>query len=546
MRKENRVINSLRNISWGIIFKFILLILGFFNKTIIIQIIGIEYAGIASLFTSIMSVLNMAELGLNSAILFSMYNSVATKNIKRANVLLNFYKKAYLTIGSTIFFIGIFLCIKIKWFITKGYPVQLNIYIVFLIFLMNTVISYILYAHYSIILSANQREDIIYRNNIIVYVCAQLVQFITLIFWKNYYIYILISLIATMIYNYLNYRSAKNRYPEYRCEGSISTEEKKLLKKQISGLMLGKLSVISRNSFDSIVISSFLGLAATGVYGNYYYIMYSVFCLIFYFCSGMKASIGNKITTCSIKENYINLLEFSYIFYMIYGTCTIILLCLYQPFMELWVGKEYTSTFMLALLMCIYFFFFCSTGIISQYWEVAGLFWENRYRYVIEAILNLILNVILVRVIGLYGVISATIITMLFSTNILGPYILFKYYFKECSLRRYFLQQIKYFIYTAISGSIAYNFCSFIKENGVVELFIRLFISGFIAIILILYFSFNSAENQNIWEHYGYLIGIKNNKIRIKYRKLLYNILCMLVIIIIIICVILNFKNMMT
>ena len=440
MKKESRIVNSLRNMSWGITFKLVSLIFSFLNKTVIIRSIGLEYAGVANLFTSVMSVLNMAELGLNSAILFSMYNSIAVQNTKRTNALLSFYRKAYIMIGSAILIVGLLLCTKIDWFIAGEYPKGLNIYAVFLIFLANTVSSYIFFAYYSIILSANQREDIIYRNNIIVHSCSQAIQFAVLLFLKDYYVYILVALIATMIFNYLNYRSARRKFPEYICEGTITSEERKLLKKQISGLMIGKLSVISRNSFDSIVISSVLGLTATAIYGNYYYIMFSIFGLIIYFCSGMKASIGNKIAACSVQENYTDLLEFSFMFYVIYGICSVILLCLYQPFMELWVGKEYMSTFLLALLMCIYFFFFCATGIVSQYWEAAGLFWENRFRFVIEAVLNLVLDVVLVKVIGLYGIILATIITMIFSSNILGPHILFKHYFHGCSLKRYFYQ----------------------------------------------------------------------------------------------------------
>ena len=473
MKETSRTKNTARNIIWGLLLKITAVFLPFINRTVIIRTLGIEYAGVANLFASILSVLSLAELGINSAILFSMYKTIAENNISKTNALLNYYKKAYNVIGVIILVVGICICFKLDIFIAGDYPSDLNIYIVFLLYLLNSVSSYYFNAYSALVLTANQREDINFKINIIVNLSREFIQFLVLVLFKNYYLFTGVLIVSTIVHNIIAFSQSKKKYPNLVAEGLLNNDEKRILRKQISGLVIGKLSVVSRNSFDSIVISSFLGLIPTAIYGNYYYIMNALFGLIYYFCSGMRASIGNKIATASVDENYKDMLSFSYGFYVIYGSCTVCLYCLYQPFMELWVGSKYLSSSILPLLMSLYFFLFCGVGIISQYWEAAGLFWENRIRFIAEAIVNLVCNIIFVQLWGINGIISATIVSMFFATNILGPYISFKYYFKNCDIKKYFLKQLMYLIVTLVVALLCYWACKRIIIGGVIGILIK-------------------------------------------------------------------------
>lgn len=266
--------------------------------------------------------------------------------------------------------------------------------------------------------------------------------------------------------------------------------------------------MVSRNSFDSIVISSVLGLVATAIYNNYYYIMNALLGLLLYFCLGIKASVGNKIATQSVKDNYEDMLAFSFGFYLVYGPCTICLCSVYQSFMEIWVGNEYTVGDGLPFLMCLYFFLFCSVGVISQYWEAAGLFWENRYRFIVEAICNLGLNIVLVFVWGLNGVIVATIVSMLFSTNIIAPIIAFKYYFKGCNIFKYFIKQGEYFVTTFVLCLICNRLCNLIVLEGIRGIFLKCFIIGFLSLLInIIIFS----KTQEFLQIKMLLVGMLTN-----------------------------------
>ena len=527
MAESNRTKNSARNIFWGILLKLTATVIPFVNRTVIIHTLGLEYTGISSLFTSILSVLSLAELGISSAILFSMYRSIAEEDYRKTNALLLFYKKAYAVIGSIVLCIGLLICIRLDLFIAGDYPKGINIYIVYLLFLANSVASYFFFAYSALILTANQREDINHRINIAVTLVREIIQFFVLVVTSNYYIYVFLAIVATIIHNVWVYLEAKKKYPRLIAEGNLSKDEKKSLQKQIAGLVIGKLSVVSRNSFDSIVISAFLGLIPAAIYGNYYYIMNAIFGLIFYFCSGMRASIGNKIATRSVQENYVDMLSFSYGFYVIYGTCTVCLFCAYQPFMKMWVGYENMASSILPLLMCLYFFLFCSVGIISQYWEAAGLFWENRIRFIIEAITNLVLNIILVQFWGLNGIISATIVSMFFATNILGPQISFKYYFKDCNIWGYYKKQIIYLMITVIMCALCYWGCSKIYIEGIHGLLTKCVLCGMFSLSANALL-FSKTPEFNKMYNLSYQLLLK--KMRISKNKLICSFTVILVL----------------
>ena len=507
MSTDSRTKNTARNILWGLIFRFTSILLPFINRTIIIYTLGMEYTGIASLFTSILSVLSLAEMGINTAILFSMYGTVSKHDVERTNSLLALYKKTYRIIGSIVTVIGILIAIRIDLFIAGDYPASLNIYIVYLLFLSNSVASYFFFAYMGVVLTANQRDDIIYRINMSVNIGKEIIQFIILITTKNYYLYLIILVSSTIINNAATYFVAKKKYPEYVANGELSKKEKSEIKSQIAGLVIGKLSVVSRNSFDSIIISAFLGLVSTAIYGNYYYVMYSLFGVVYLFCSGMRASIGNKVVTADIKENYHDMMVFSYGFYVIYGTCTTCLFCAYQQFMQLWVGLEYVANISLPLLMSIYFFLFCGVGVISQYWDAAGLFWQNRYRFIVEAILNLVLNIVFVQIWGITGVILSTTVSMLLATNIMGPIVLFKYYFKKCDISEYYKKQTVYLCVTILNTVLCYLICSHFHISGIIGLIIICLFCGFFSLPFNILFFVRKGEFDSVIVILNRLLG---------------------------------------
>lgn len=484
--KASRTKNAIRNIIAGFINKVIVLFFPFIIRTIMIKTLGTEYLGLNSLFTSILQVLNLAELGFSSAIVFSMYKPIAEKDTKTICALMNLYKKIYRVIGITIFIMGILLLPFLKNLINGGYPDNINIYILFVLYLLNTSSTYFLFAYKSSLLQAHQRSDITSNILSITKIIQFVLEILILVVLKNYYLYVLIILFTNVLNNISVAYVAKKKYPQYICNGTVDDKLKKGIKIKIFGLMIQKICSTTRNSLDSIFISAFLGLNIVTMYANYYTIMSAVLDIMGIISSAILAGVGNSIVTETKKKNYNDMNKFNFIYMWIAGLCTICLGCLYQPFMKLWMGEKFLLSYEMVILMCIYFYALKMGDIRATYSDAKGLWWENKYRAIAESIANIILNLVLVKFLGLYGIILGTLVSLVIINFGYGSQILFKHYFVEERVSEYFITHLKYIVVTAIVFIVTYIICSFIKINGIVELVIK----GMICLILpnILYF----------------------------------------------------------
>lgn len=460
------------NIIWGFIEKMITLICPFIIRTIMIYKLGNEYLGLNGLFTSILQVLSLAELGFGDAIVFSMYKPIIENDNKMLSALLNLYKKVYRIIGMVILCVGLLILPFITKFVKGGYPSEVNIYVLYCIYLFNTVISYFLFAYKESLLKAHQRNDVNSRIlsgcNIVMYV----LQIIVLLLFSNYYLYIVIMPVTTIVLNCVRSLFVKKMYPQIVCEGHIEKDAVIGLSKRIIGLTLNKLAQVCRNSFDSIIISSFLGLVILARYQNYYYIISALTVMVSIITTAVVAGIGNSIAAETVEKNYSDYKEFLFIYNWIACFCTVCMLCLYQPFIELWVGKSNVLPLSTVILCCIYFYTMKLGDIAAVYRQAAGIWWEDKFRPIVESVVNLAVNIVLVKYIGVDGVLVSTIISIVCINIPWATYVLFKVYFKM-SIKEVFFKYIRYFIETTVLCAVVYGICSRINGNLLVVLVVR-------------------------------------------------------------------------
>ena len=474
MRLE-RTINSFRNIKYGIINRIIGIIMPFIVRTIFINTLGTEFLGLNSLFTSVLTVLNLTELGFSNAIVFCMYKPIAEEDRKTIDALLNFYRKVYFIIGLIILIGGLSIIPILPKFITGTYPSNINLVIVYVIFLINTVASYFLYAYLQAIISGFQREDILSKTNIIVTTLMYFAQIIILLNTKNYYLYILIMPIFTIANNIRIAFIAKKVFPEYHASGKIDKKNMIIIKEKVKGLVVSKVCQVSRNALDSIFLSMFLGLTETAIYNNYYYIMNSLVAITSVLISSIVAGAGNSVAIESEEKNYLDMNRMNFIYMWLSGWFTICLFCLYQPFMKIWVGENLLLPINCVLLICLYFYVLKMGDIRSIYDQASGLWWENRYRALTEAVCNLILNYILGKYFGINGIISATLISLFLINFCWGSGIIFKYYFINQKVTKYFLAHFRYFIVTCFSCIITWIICR-TASDGMFGFILKMFI----------------------------------------------------------------------
>lgn len=508
-----RSVNAKRNIIWGLINKIICLLFPFLVRTIIIQKMGAEYLGLNNLFASILQVLSLSELGFSSAIVYSLYKPIAANDTDTICVYMSFYRKAYRIIGTVITSIGIILLPFLRYFISGDVPDGINIYVLYTLYLLNTSIGYFAFAYKNAILNAHQRNDIVSNILTLTQGVMYIGQICILFLFKNYYIYLFIMPLCTTFNNLITAYFANKLYPNYICKGSISSADLKQIKTQIAGLMVHRICQTSRNSLDSIFISAFLGLHVVAVYSNYYYIMNAIIGILSVFSNALVAGVGNSIVIESVEKNYSDFKRINYLYMQIAGWCFICLLVLYQPFMRLWVGENLMFDYKAVVLISLYFYVLKMGDIRGTYSDAAGLWWENRYRAIIESVINVILNAVLVQVCGVYGIIIATLISLFFVNFLSGSKIIFRYYFKGIKPTEFFLLHFKYFIVTSFIATITVLISNKISGNLFINLIGRFLACVFIPGILYLVVYGRTREFS---ESIGWLLKKLHRKSKVK------------------------------
>ncbi len=483
MRETGRTFNAIRNMIFGILLKVVQIIIPLLMRTVMIYFIGVEYLGLSGLFTSVLQILNLAELGISQAMTFSMYKPVAENNREKICQLLNLYKRYYFWIGLVVLVIGVALFPFLPHLISGEVPDDINIYILYVIYLITTVSSYWMFTYRSSLLEAHQRNDVISKVRLGTNMLQFALQFVVLILYRNYYLYIVIQLLVQIIYQIVLCYVVKKVYPEFRPEGEVPKEERAAITQKVKDLATSKFGAVILNSSDTIVISAFLGLSVLGVYQNYYYILTSVIGMIAMIMYGATAGIGNSIVMEDREKVYGDFYDFSFIISWIVCICTCCFLCLYQPFMKLWVGEELMLDFSAVILFCIYFYIYEFNQLFNLYKDAAGLWHKDKFRPLITSLTNLLMNVILVQYIGIYGVLLSTVLSVL----IVGmPWLLHNLFGSlfQRAIGGYLKKLLIYVLVTLISCGVTYVCCSKILAEGFLALILRGMIAVAVPVLL--------------------------------------------------------------
>lgn len=471
--KIERTKNAGRNIVFGSILKIYQIAVPFFMRTAMIYFMGIKYLGLNSLFASVLQVLNLAELGVGSAMVYGMYKPIAEDDETTICALMNLYRTYYRIIGLVIAVVGIVLTPFIPYLVKNDLPAGLNIYILYLLNLATTVLSYWLFAYKNSLFQAHQRVDIVSKITLATNTIQYIMQIVVLVIIKDYYIYIIITLLTQVMTNIVTAIFATKMYPNYNPVGKLSKDKIKEINHRIRDLFTSKLGTVIVNSVDTIVISSFLGLTVLAVYQNYYYILNAIISFVAIIFSACTAGIGNSIIVETKEKNFDDLKKLTFIILWISGFCTTALLCLYQPFMEIWVGKKYELQFIAVICLCIYYFIYEINQLLNTYKDAAGIWHADRFRPLVTALGNLTMNLVMVQFLGIYGVILSTVLSTLFIGMPWLLHNLFTVLFEREDLPPYLKLLLKYIIVTVCGCIITYGVCRFISTNKVLTLICR-------------------------------------------------------------------------
>lgn len=493
MAKIERTKNASRNIVFGVILKAYQILVPFLMRTAMIYLMGVQYLGLNSLFTSILQVLNLAELGVGAAMVYSMYKPIAEDDNTAICALMKLYRTYYRVIGLVIALVGCVLTPFVPHLIKSDVPAGINIYVLYLLNLGATVLSYWLFAYKNSILQAHQRTDVVSKVTLITTTIQYGLQLIVIWAFHNYYLYVIVMLATQALNNIVTALYADRLFPQFMPRGSVDKIQVKRINQRIRDLFTSKIGSIIYDSADTIVISAFLGLTVLAVYQNYFYILNSITGLIAVVFSACTAGIGNSIVMESKEKNYQDLNKFTFIIAWLAGFCSVCLLCIYQPFMELWVGKDLMLSLSAVVCFVIYFFVRQFNALFNLYKDASGMWHEDRLRPLAAALTNLVLNLILVQFIGIYGILLSTVLAILCVGMPWLLHNLFTVIFEKKHMWHFIRRLAKYTSVVLFSCVVTYFICSKFSIGLIPTILVR----GVICIIvpnLIYYLTFRNTE----------------------------------------------------
>lgn len=447
--------------AFGVGSQMLSILMGFFTRWMFIALLGKEYLGVSGLFTNVLSLLSLANLGFDTAIIYSLYKPLAEGDMAAVKGYMRVYKRVYRAVGATVFVLGCILMPFLPHLIKGTVTIPESIYVIYFLFLTQSASSY-LFSYKQSLLTASQQNRINSLYHSIFMVLRNLGEMVVLFFFHAY-IPTLICIIAFQLAeNAWIARVTDKKFPFLTDSsvGEISFEQKQALKENVRSLFLYKISGTIISSTDNILISKFQGLASVGLYSNYVYIVDVIRTFLSYIFYSMTASIGNYNATESKEANekmFYNLFFASFWLYGFTGICLGVLL---NPFIALWIGADYLLPNWTVFIIIVNYYTAGVQYASTTYREVTGLFKVGKYRPLIAAIINLAVSIILAYPLGISGILLGTIISRLCVYFWYDPYILHKTLFRR-KLKHYFATYIRYGMSTLCAGGL----CLAISNN---------------------------------------------------------------------------------
>lgn len=493
---NSNVKNIYKNTIIGFIIKISLLVLSFVNRSIFIKLLGEEFLGISGLYSNIISLLSLADLGIYTASMYSLYKPLSENNYNKIASLIKYFSKLYRIIGIFVIIIGICLTPFLKYFISDVTLSSWELKSYYLLFVLNSGLSYFNVSK-TLLLRADKNVYLIEIITSISTLIAYVLQIVLLKITNNYYTYLAVQIFITILTNVLLTIITNKKYPYLRelrlTTEELDTDDKNSVVKNIKSVVVVKISGVIMNSTDNILISLLLGAITVGYYSNYNLIIVSLSSFITIIINAIIPNIG-EINTRENKDELLTsfkLTNLIFNFLAVFITATLI--CIFNDFINLWIKDEkYVLPLIDVILICVNFYITCITNPLWMFTESIGLFKEVKYLLFIAAVLNIVLSIVFASFLGLGGIILATGISRILTMFWYEPMVLYKKVFKE-KIYKYWFKTLMYILIGGIVCAVCYYVCSLIGY-GIVNFMLKGIICLFITIVIFVIVMFRTEE----------------------------------------------------
>ena len=429
--KRNRTFNIAANSLVGVISYIIVFLCTFITRGFIAQYLGKEILGVNSLFTNMVTILSMAELGLSAAMVMFLYKPLADNNHEKIKSFMRCYRNLYMIIFTFIFLAGCIVCIFIDYFAKTDISLaKLRLY--FMLFVLNTCVTY-LSAYKKSILHADQQNRIVSIVHMFSRLLMTLFQAFFLMITKSFLIYLILIIFSNLLENIICNLYVNHEFPYIKEKNIVplTSNEKKNIYRKVKPMFIQRIASTVLTSTDNLIISVYISVGEVGVYSNYLLISQTIISIFGQIYASFTTSFGNLAASEGNVNTYPAFKRFNFLSsFLLLNACSLYLV-LIQPFIQVWLGSEYITSIQLPLLIviCLYFNLMNYTLISIQ--NALGLHKYDEKASVIQVIFNVAASILMVKQFGVNGVVMGTILSILCFPSITKPYIIYKYVFKK-------------------------------------------------------------------------------------------------------------------
>lgn len=432
---KSRILYTGKNIFWGYVSTLLITILSFVCRTAFINSIGVDFLGINGLFTSVLGVLSLTELGIGTAMNYSLYKPVADNDIEKIKSLMKVFKSAYRVVAIVVAVLGLVVLPFLDILVSDAEGIK-HIKFYYLFFLFNTVSTYFVSYKYSLV-NADQKNYVITNITAIFNIGMHAFQIAALFVFKSYFAYLIIQAIVQLIQKIYTAIYIDKKYPYLKDKNvpSLEKQEKKKIISNVKALILHKIGDISVNQTDNIIVSIFVNVTTVGLTSNYALITNTVNNFVNVAFGGTIGSLGNLFASNDKKKQYEVFRTMDFINFWIYSFSSIALFALVQPFIALMWGD-------LTLPISVVALFVLNNYMVGQRISVnnikvaGGIFNQDKYLAIIQSVVNLVISVALAFKFGLLGVYIGTIVSGAIP-SLIRPWIVYKNLFEESVVKYY-------------------------------------------------------------------------------------------------------------
>ena len=474
MEKKSRTEYSILNIVTGLGGYVVNTVIGLVCRMVFTRTLSADYLGVSGLFTNILTMLSLAELGIGSAIVYALYKPLATNDREKIASLVRFYGRCYQVIGIVVAGAGLLLMPFLDILITEQPDIKESIYLIYGIYLFNTASTYF-FSYRSSLLVAAQQNYIVIGVNYLITIDQSIAQMIWLVVVHEYIGYLLIQSIGTFIYNFSVSYMAKRKFP-YIVGKNIKPLEKKEksgLIRNIRALIVWKLSGLLVNSTDNIIITYFSGLATVGLSSNYTLLSSTLNSLLNQLFNGITASVGNLNAIESKEKKMSMFYSINLANFWLFGWAAIGIFVVSTDIVHVFFGESYILPQNIPFVIALNFYMVGMQSAVWTFKNTLGLFRPGRYLLIVTAVINLVCSIWLGKIWGLFGILFATAISRACTNIWYDPYAVFKYGFRE-SVWPYFIRYMKYTAILLATGFICYGLCSFIHYSIGINILLKI------------------------------------------------------------------------